>query len=171
MSIRKASVSDSQGIAQVHVAAWRSAYRGLFADDVLDRLAVDDSERRWRERIVKPWGHIFVVELEYRIVGFAACGRSQDEDIDKVGELYVIYVHPQEWRRGYGEMLLGKAVGRVQRDGFEKVTLWVLRGNEQAIGFYEAAGFVADGASRIKRRADGLEMPLVRYCQIIPDVQ
>ncbi len=104
MSIRKASVSDAKGIAQVHVAAWQSAYRGIVPDDVLDHLTVDAAEKRWRERIVKPWGHIFVVAQRERIVGFAACGHSQDENVerDKVGELYVIYVHPQEWRRGYG---------------------------------------------------------------------
>lgn len=44
------------------VAAWRSAYRGLLPDDVLDRLSVDDSEQRWRERIVNPWGHVLVAE-------------------------------------------------------------------------------------------------------------
>lgn len=165
MSIRRAELSDASGIATVHVAAWRSAYRGLLADDALGHLSVDDSERRWRERIAKPWGHVFVAEQEGRIVGFAACGSSQDEDIDRdeVGEIYVIYVHPQAWRKGYGAALVGEAMGRLQEDGFNEVILWVLRGNQQAIGFYEAAGFAADGASRLKRRADGLEMPIVRY--------
>ena len=165
MAIRRAELSDAPGIAAVHVAAWKSAYRGLLPDDALDRLSVDDSERRWRERVAKPWGHIFVAEQEGRIVGFAACGSSQDEGIGrgKVGEIYVIYVHPQEWRRGYGAALVGETLGRLREDGFEEVILWVLRGNQQAIGFYEAAGFAADGASRLKRRADGLEMPIVRY--------
>jgi ribosomal protein S18 acetylase RimI-like enzyme len=169
MSIRKAELLDAKGIAQVHVAAWKSAYRGLLPDNVLDRLAVDDVERRWKERIAKPWGHIFVVEKKDRLVGFVACGGSQDEDIDqdKVGEIYVLYVHPEEWRRGYGTVLLDKAIGRLRGDGVEKVILWVLRGNELALGFYEAAGFEADGASRVKQRVDGLEMPIVRYCQSI----
>ena len=165
MPIRRAEPLDAEGIAQVLVAAWRSAYRGIPADGALDRLSVDDSERRWRERIAKPWGHIFVAEQEDRIVGFAACGSSQDEDIDRerVGEIYVIYVHPEHWRQGVGTALLAKSVDRLRRDGFEEALLWVLRGNQQAMAFYEGAGFEADGASRVKRRADGLEMPIVRY--------
>jgi ribosomal protein S18 acetylase RimI-like enzyme len=56
---------------------------------------------------------------------------------------------------------------RLRRDGYEEAVLWVLRGNQQAIAFYKGAGFEADGASRIKRRADGVEMPIVRYRTII----
>jgi ribosomal protein S18 acetylase RimI-like enzyme len=164
MSIRRADLADTKGIAQVHVAAWRSAYRGLLPDDVLERLSADDSAQRWQERIARPWGHILVAERD-GIVGFAACGETRDEDVDreKVGELYVIYVHPAEWRQGHGRALLREALRCLQEEGFEHVLLWVLQGNEQAIRFYERAGFEADGASRIKRRRDGTEMPVVRY--------
>jgi len=165
MSIRRAELSDAKGIAAVHVAAWQVAYRGLLPDDVLDRLSIDDSEKRWSERITKPWGHIFVAEQEAHIVGFVACGSSQDEDIDqkKVGEIYAIYVHPEQWRQGHGAALMGEAAECLREDGFEEITVWVLKGNQGAIAFYEAAGFRADGASKVERRADGLEMPVVRY--------
>jgi len=165
MSIRRAELSDAKGIAAVHVAAWQVAYRGLLPDDVLDRLSIDDSEKRWSERITKPWGHIFVAEQEAHIVGFVACGSSQDEDIDqkKVGEIYAIYVHPEQWRQGHGAALVGKAAQCLRADGLEEIILWVLRGNEEAVRFYRAAGFEADGASKVKLRTDGSEMPIVRY--------
>jgi ribosomal protein S18 acetylase RimI-like enzyme len=165
MSIRRAESSDAKSIAEVHVAAWRAAYRELLPESVLDNLSVEDSEVRWRERIAKPWGHIFVYEQAHRIVGYAACGVSQDEDIDreKVGEIYVIYVHPDHWREGLGAMLLSKALECLREDGFEQIILWVLSGNHQAIQFYEASGFEVDGASKVKQRADGSEIPVVRY--------
>ena len=165
MSVRRAEISDAKGIAAVRVAAWRSAYRGLLPDDALDRLSVEDSERRWKERIEKPWGHIFVAEQGSCIVGFAACGGSQDQDVDRgrVGEVHAIYVHPEEWRQGNGTALLREAIEQLRGDGFEEVILWVLRGNEQAKGFYEAVGFEADGGSRVKQGRDGLERPIVRY--------
>lgn len=164
MLIRRAELKDATGIAQVQVAAWRSAYRGLLPDDVLERLSIADSARRWQGRIAQHWGHIFVAERE-GIVGFAACGENSDEDVDqeKVAELYVIYVHPAEWRKGHGRALWQEALRCLQKEGFEHVILWVLRGNERAISFYERLGFAADGASRIKRRSDGTEMPVVRY--------
>ena len=165
MCIRRAEQSDAKGIAAVLIAAWQTAYLGLFPQEALNRLSPEDAERRWLERIARPWGHIFVAEQEGHIVGFMACGKSPDEDIDrdKVGELYVLYVHPDKWRQGYGAALLGQATECLREDGFEEMSLWVLRGNERAIRFYEAAGFEADGASKVKQRGDGLEMPLVRY--------
>jgi len=165
MPIRKAELSDAKGIAAVHVAAWRVAYRGLLPDDLLDRLSAEDTEERWSERIARPWGHIFVAEEQGQVVGFAACGNSQDEEFDqeKVGEVYVVYVHPEKWRQGHGAALVGETAECLRADGFRETILWVLEGNQGAIGFYEAAGFQADGASKIKHRADGFEMPIVRY--------
>jgi len=163
--IRRAKSSDARGIAKVHVAAWKAAYRGLLPDNTLDQLSVDDSEARWKERLAGAWGKILVAEQKDRIIGFAACGASRDEDLDKVGELYVIYVHPEEWRKGYGATLIGEAMKHLREAGFEEVVLWVLRGNQQAIRFYEAAGFVADGASKVKQRTDGTELPVIRYRQ------
>jgi ribosomal protein S18 acetylase RimI-like enzyme len=165
MPIRHAEPADAKGIGEVHVAAWRAAYRGLLPDDTLDRLSVEASARRWEERIAAPWGHVLVAVQEDRVVGFAAGGNTQDEDVDpaRVGEIYVLYIHPQVWRRGWGTALLDELMQHLRGDGFEEVILWVLEGNEHAIPFYRAAGFEADGASRVKRRPDGTHMPLVRY--------
>jgi ribosomal protein S18 acetylase RimI-like enzyme len=165
MSIRKAETPDARGIAKVQVAAWKSAYRGLIPDSVLNNLSEEDIEKRWIERIARAWGHIFIAEREAHIVGFASCGSNRDQDTDpnKVGEIYTIYVHPAEWRHGYGKALAGEAMQSLRQDGFEEVILWVIKGNLQAIQFYEALGFDADGASKIKQRLDGTEIPVVRY--------
>jgi ribosomal protein S18 acetylase RimI-like enzyme len=168
-TVRQAKPSDAEGIAAVQVEAWRAAYRGLLPDDVLDDLMVEEAEQRWRERIVNPWGQFFVIEREDEIVGYVACGENRDEDVDdeRVGEIYAIYVHPEEWRRGNGAVLVGKAIEQLRADGYEEVILWVLSGNEQAIGFYERVGFEADGGSKVKQRADGTQMDVVRYRQSI----
>jgi ribosomal protein S18 acetylase RimI-like enzyme len=165
MRVRRAKPADAKGIAAVHVAAWRSAYRGLLPDEVLDRLSEDEVEGRWTERIAAPWGHILVAEQADRIVGFAACGETEDgaSDRETAGEIYVIYVHPAAWRQGYGTALLEQALRHLRADGFREAVLWVLQGNRPAIALYEAAGFAADGAEKVKRRADGTEMSLARY--------
>ena len=172
MFIRHAEPSDAGGIAAVQVAAWQSAYRGLMPDHVLDGLSVQAAKQRWRERIAEPWGHILVVERGDRIVGHAACGTTRDQDVDRerVGEIYVLYVHPCAWRCGYGSALVDQCLARLREEEFREVILWVLQGNEQAIRFYQAAGFEADGATPTKRRADGTEMRLVRYRQRIMSI-
>ena len=173
MSIRTAKRSDARGIAEVHVAAWQSAYRDLLPDHLLDGLSVKVLEKRWGERIASSWGHLFVCEQAGRIVGFAACGVSRDENIEpgKAGEVHVVYVDPEEWRQGHGSLLLGEALGSLREQGFREALLWVLEGNQRAIAFYEAAGFEADGTSKVKTRADGTEMNVTRYRRPIGEME
>ena len=97
--------------------------------------------------------------------GFAGCGTSRDEDVnqEEVGEVTVIYVSPQKWHQGHGRSLLRESIGLLRGQGFREVLVWVLKGNQQAIKFYVAGGFAADGVSKLKRRADGPEMHVARY--------
>jgi ribosomal protein S18 acetylase RimI-like enzyme len=167
LPIRPAKSSDARGIAEVHVAAWKSAYRGLLPDAVLERLSVEDAEARWQERLSEPWAELLVLTREERIVGYVGYGPTRDEALDpkEVGEVYVLYVAPSEWRKGHGSALLREALDSLRKKGRMEVVLWVLHNNEQATAFYEAAGFVADGARQVKERADGTQMVIARYRQ------
>jgi ribosomal protein S18 acetylase RimI-like enzyme len=149
----------------VHVAAWRWAYRGLLPDATLAQLSPEDVEARWQERLLAPRGEVLVRIQGEQVVGFVGFGPTRDEGSDPhaVGEIYVLYVAPSEWRRGHGTALLGAAMDRLRSKGNTEVILWVLHDNEQAIAFYEVAGFVADGERQVKERADGTRMTIARY--------
>jgi len=49
--LRAAVPADARAIAEIHVASWRSAYRGLLPDSLLDAMSVDELEQRWRSRL------------------------------------------------------------------------------------------------------------------------
>ena len=44
----QATADDVPNIAEVHVRSWQAAYRGILADDLLDRLSVTEREGSWR---------------------------------------------------------------------------------------------------------------------------
>jgi len=93
MQIREAQEIDIAAIATVHVASWRSTYRGLVPDDHLAALSVPDRERRWRETFPTVGGAhcIFVAEdPRLGIIGFADGGPSRDRVGGLAGELYAI---------------------------------------------------------------------------------
>jgi ribosomal protein S18 acetylase RimI-like enzyme len=163
--IRWAGLPDARGIAEVHVAAWRSAYRGLLPDTTLEQLSVEDVNARWEGRLTETWAQVLVLSHDEQVVGFVGYGPTDDEDADpeNVGEIYVLYVAPEEWRRGHGTALLREAMDRLRAKGNTEAVLWVLHDNAQAIAFYESAGFVADGVKRVKERADGTRMIVARY--------
>lgn len=163
--IRRAEPSDAREIAEVHIAAWRWAYRGLLPEATLAQLSVEDIEARWQKRLLGSRREVLVRTQDEKVVGFVGYGPTHDEgaDPEAVGEIYVLYVVPQAWRRGHGSALLREAMGRLRGKGHTEVVLWVLHNNEQAIAFYEAAGFGVDGARQVKERADGTRMTVARY--------
>ena len=85
--VRPAVLDDAAAIARVHVASWRTTYRGLLPDDFLASLGVEPYTDRWRRVIGDGLSRVFVVDEQRRgqprgspeegVVGFASCGRER----------------------------------------------------------------------------------------------
>lgn len=146
--VRGASVEDAAGIATVHVAAWRVAYRGVVPEEVLATLSVEQRERGWRRTLADGAVPTLVAESGGRVVGFCtlACPARDDDAGERTAEIAAIYVDPERWRRGIGTRLARAALDRLR--GRDSVTLWVFAANAAAIAFYERLGFAPDGAER-----------------------
>jgi ribosomal protein S18 acetylase RimI-like enzyme len=159
MVVREAEPDDAFAVESIRVRGWQIAYRHVFPPEQLDALPVD--ETRWRRNFIEqPRGwSTFVADRDGEVVGFASVGPSRDET--GIGELYAIYVDPDDWSQGVGCALIERAEERLARD-FEEATLWVLTDNMRARRFYERAGWVGDGASKVERRL-GVRSEETRY--------
>jgi GNAT superfamily N-acetyltransferase len=159
-TVRGAIGPDAGGIGRVQERSWQAAYRHVFPVEELDRGSFIEVER-WRERLEHPPGgwSTFVAEADGEIVGFASVGPSRDEL--RVGELYAIYVDPESWSTGTGRALLERGEQEL-RAQYEVATLWVLKDNPRARGFYERAGWTPDGAQKADVRW-GVRATEVRY--------
>ena len=159
MQVRLGTAGDALAIETIRVRGWRVAYRHVLPANELDAMPIDAS--RWRTRLEKPpagWS-TFVVEDDNVVVGFAAVGPSRDEP--GIGELYAIYVDPDEWSTGAGRTLIERAEEQLRRE-YAEATLWVLEDNPRARRFYELSGWAADGARKAESRW-GVRAPEVRY--------
>jgi ribosomal protein S18 acetylase RimI-like enzyme len=165
VTFRAGVPADADAIAQVHVASWQVAYRGIVPDEHLDGLD-------WRERAAVRRGQLErAAEERIRVdvaidggsvVGFVASGpeRVADPSEPEGYEVYALYVDPVAWDRGIGRDLLGRAVADAPAD--TAVVLWVLEDNARGRAFYQRQGFRADGARTSTMRA-GKELPELRY--------
>ncbi|HWB68277.1 MAG TPA: GNAT family N-acetyltransferase [Mycobacteriales bacterium] len=127
-------------------------------------LAAQSVERRteqWSEMLGRD-GLTFVAELDQTVVGFAHAGKSRDADLPEVAELYAIYADPSVWDRRVGHALHDAVLDALRAGGFDRCLLWVLEGNQRAIGFYERHGWVADGRTKDDVR-DGVTLVERRY--------
>jgi len=166
MLIRLAIPSDAPAIARVHVETWRIAYRGQVPNKLLDGLDIERRTTAWTEILQKNESTTFVAEIEKEVVGFCSLMASRDDDADKatIGEIAALYVSPRHWRRGVGRHLGEWALAEARKNGCSTATLWVLKTNSLAQRYYEAIGFVRDGAEKM-RNFDGHDLPEVRYRQ------
>jgi ribosomal protein S18 acetylase RimI-like enzyme len=166
LRIRRAGIPDARAIAEIVVAGWQSAYRGLMPDGFLDSLSVAGRETAWREMLARDSeGGLpaWLAQRDGRVVGFVSSGPPRDEDVPlSTAEVYAIYVLPEAWRRGVGQTLLETATGHWRARGIATLVLWVLEGNDRARRFYEAMGWQPDGGRQVLEIA-GAKLYEIRY--------
>lgn len=138
ITIRPMAADDAPRVGEVHVGAWRAAYRGIMADEYLDGLLAEDRADMWRRINEDRRGSTRdVIVVDDQIVGFAAYGPAHDPVADpSVDQLYAINVHPDHWSRGIGRRLLRHVTAELAALGCRRAGLWVVTGNERARRFY-----------------------------------
>jgi GNAT superfamily N-acetyltransferase len=171
--VRVAELADAPALAEIHVSGWRSAYRGMVPDHVLDGLSIVRHTREWQRHFTAPAedvGRVLVVE-EGDVLGFALVSPSPDRDLDPraVLELVALYVHPTCWGRGLGRRLVEACAAEARGRGGGSLSLWVLEGNRRARSVYEHLGFMPDGARELRHVA-GVDLPTLRYrLSVLPE--
>jgi len=150
--IRDARPPDAARLAEIHVVSWQVAYRGVLADEFLDRLTSTTRLDWWTSRLARipPRWAVLVTEDEGHVTGFVSIGHCADDDRShsEAGELYAMYVDPLHWGLGFGRHLLVGAEERFRADAYTDASLWVLRDNQRARRFYELGGWRADGVEQ-----------------------
>lgn len=167
MTVRPARPDDARAIALVHVLTWQAAYRDLLPTDFLAGLSVDARQDMWTRAIGQNRSTVLVAEVDGGLVGFCSVGPCVDvaERAPGTMELWTLYVAPDHWSTGVGRELWSAARAALIEQGVEQVILWVLKGNQRAIRFYEAAGFVWDPQASKRVEVPGAVLNELRYVQ------
>jgi ribosomal protein S18 acetylase RimI-like enzyme len=168
LSIREATSADARAIAEIHVAAWRAAYRGMMPDGYLASLSVEQRTAFWQTVIGRPGpGKLALAELDGELAGFCSFGPTRDAAPSDIAEIYSVNVHPDRWRHGAGRRLCEHAFGEAAARQHSAITLWVLKGNDRARRFYERVGYAHDGAEKTDTQLIGTPLYDVRYRKAI----
>jgi GNAT superfamily N-acetyltransferase len=154
-NVRAARVDDAPAIAEVHAASWRTTYKGIFSDTLLDSLSVDKREQSWRETLASPEPNsvtLVACNVDGSIVGFVSGGVERTGRLGYEGELYAIYLLQLAQRQGLGTLLVRHFVRELRARGFGSIAVWVLAANPFR-KFYEALGGKVVAEQQIERGA------------------
>jgi GNAT superfamily N-acetyltransferase len=133
--------ADIDVVAALHVASWRTAYRGILKDAYLDGAAETERRAHWTRRLAAPVsGHTGVVaEQDGESVGFFYL--IADADPARGTLLDNLHVAPQARGAGLGRQLLARAAGEIEARHWPRgLHLWVFDANTGARRFYERHG-------------------------------
>ncbi len=139
-AVRSARLPDIDSIQRIASHAWHRAHAPIIgtetADDFLDEFYDSASIE---ERVHRDDMDLLVAIDAEEVVGFGLIVPAQDRS--EVSLVNQLYVEPSRWGNGIGQRLLDAMESRALADGATRIELSVMVGNEQAIGFYEAAGY------------------------------
>jgi len=157
--IRTAVHADAAAISRVHIASWRTTYRGIVPATFLDALDPEERAVRWL-KIIDSGSHLVVAEIEGQIVGFINGGPIREPLANYDAELYAIYLLEGTQRKGIGTALLIALMKCLYEEGYRSMVVWVLEANGSQ-RFYEKTGAVSVTAKEIE--IGGALLPAVAY--------
>lgn len=147
--IRRVKKGDSTVLANIQVASWQQAHSQIIPQEYLDKfLDVDYVTVIYERLLLNNKGNGYIMDVEGCSHCIAFWDKARNCDLSNVAEIICIHSLPNNWRKGYGKMMMDKMLYDIKLQGYTKVILWVFEKNERARSFYEACGFKETGESK-----------------------
>lgn len=138
MDIEFATVVNLDDIAKLYVHNHKTTYKGLLSDEYLNSLTVEGAKVRWSDYLNKDNNRIWAAFDEAVFLGFAA--GTEDAEIENTWYLDSLHVSENARGKGVGTALV-KTVGRyAAENGYEAMSICVVKGNANAKNLYIKLG-------------------------------
>lgn len=148
--IRLLAPSDWRVLRQVRLRALRDSPQAFLSTYDQERAY---GEPRWRCEFQR--GRWTVGAVRGRAVGLLGVTRGYDVAADE-RYLEYLWIAPGHRRSGLGLTLIRTVIGQLRTIGIRTVYLWVLDGNELALGLYRRVGFASTGLRQPLERRPGI---------------
>ncbi len=150
LHIRPPVLADCNQLGELHVSAWRTAYRDIMPERYLASLRAADRADQWRQILSQQddlWRRVAVVDS--RVVGFCVVGANRTAGV-RASELWALNVDPSVFGTGVGQSLLAHAMAELRARPQDCATLWCVKDNHRALRFYQRNNWHPDGTERVE---------------------
>jgi uncharacterized protein YjaG (DUF416 family)/GNAT superfamily N-acetyltransferase len=123
LRIRRAVPTDGPAIARVHVDVSQVTYAAIIPAEHMATMTYERREAAWRQILAEPKQVTVVATVDGAITGFANGGDRRAGPAEYTGELYAIYLFPQNHRRGVGRALVRAVAEALADEGHRTIAI------------------------------------------------
>lgn len=137
--IRFNKIEDQAQMARIRIDGWRNTYEEIIAEKYLKGLDYkEQTERFWRS-FEEYKDKVLVAVRDNEVLGYS-CFESKERSFKYDSELVSLYIKSSELHRGIGTSLFKETAKELYSRGCRNMIVWCLKGNDNAIKFYESLG-------------------------------
>ena len=143
--IKLAGPEHIEQISDLYLRNWREAYAGLLSQDYLDAMNMNDIRKKWSDYIAEPEHGVFMVMEDgakpgdpAKLAGFV--GYKPYHRIENCIYVYSLHVEPSHRGKGIGSALVNAIAELGRKEGYPRMGVCVVCGNENARRLYAQLG-------------------------------
>lgn len=138
MIIRLANKNDVENIASTYVYNHKTTYKNLLPAEYFETLTEDYAKGKWDSYISNEKNRVWIAEDENGFLGFVAS--TCDEELDNVWYLDSLHVCETARGKGVGTTLIKQTGKYACENGYEKMSICIVKGNDNAGKLYRKLG-------------------------------
>ena len=137
VTFRLAGSEDAKKLAEIRCMSWKSAYRGIYPDEMLDCFDFAGHEKRFQKQIQDAQTAVYVIQSGGRAVGYVTLSRREGyKDFDVCMDS--LYLMPEAQGRGIGRAAMEFVREQCREMGYSKFYHSCNPHNHRACAFYTA---------------------------------
>ena len=133
-----ATEENLDSIAELYVCNHKKTYRGLLSDEYLDSLTVETAKNRWADYLCNEKNKLWTAFDGKTFLGFVAA--TEDEELENTWYLDSLHVNENARGIGVGTALIKTVTEYAVKNGYESMSICVVKGNEKAKNLYLKLG-------------------------------
>lgn len=139
MIIRPIIDDDVQAIAKIYTDNWKTTYQNILPDSFLKSMTYEHSKEKWLTYIhTDKQGAFVALDENDMIIGFSAY--KPYYDLKKCLLLDSLHIMQSIQGSGIGKKLIFTIGKYAYNNGYEKMSICILKGNDRAEGIYAYLG-------------------------------
>lgn len=126
--IKEVSIEDIKDLVELNIKTWKETYQGILPNSFLnflekekENLIKEEEERFIDDKLDGTKKYLF--KIDDISVGYLVIGRCSLQEYNGLGELNSLYLLAKEKNKGYGTMLLERAIKELKSMGFNEIII------------------------------------------------